>query len=130
MKRFLPAIAACLLLLGAVLAVGPDLSPYVPSIEWFSGKPTRAVIVRETGLTAPLTTAQVEVFQKAPSIGVAVWDQNDTGPNRGPLKPQDKAIIDAAIKQPLPVLVLEYPSGRLVVKPCPDLDGLRKAVGL
>ncbi len=128
MKKALPPIIAVLLLVvGIGLVVRPDLIA-LPGIS----VPTRAVIVHETGVNKPLSPAMVELYAKAPSIGVAVWDRNLLGKNRQPSS-EAKPFLDAAMEKELPVLVLQWPSGGLTVKPCPatfdELGKLLKGIG-
>lgn len=124
MKKFVPLIILTLpLLLGVVLITRPD-------IVSFGASPTQSVIVRETSTGKPLPMSLIELYAKAPSLGVSVWDPDILGKDKQP-SPEAKPFLDAASGKELPVLVLQWPGGGLSVKSCGNMtiDELRKIVG-
>ena len=123
MKKALPVIGLLfLMLLGAGLVARPDL------VTLGVAGPSRAVIIRETAIDKPLTQAMVEVFAKAPSIGVAVWDKDVLGKGKQP-SAEAKPFVDAAQGKELPVLTLQWAGGSVTAQPCPaTFDALRKVV--
>ncbi len=124
MKKALPPIIALLLfVVGVGLIVRPDL------VALPGSAPTRAVIIHETGVNKPLSPVMVELYAKATSIGVAVWDKNLLGKGRQP-SAEAKPFLDKTAGQELPVLVLQWPGGGITVKPCPaTFATLKKEVG-
>jgi len=128
MKKVLPPVVfAVLLLIGVGMMVRPDVVG-----SWVSvGTPQQAVIVRETSVSQPLSIELTELYAKAPSLGVAVWDKDVVGKGKQP-SAVAKPFLDAwiASELELPVIVLRWSGGGLTVKPCPvTLDGLKKEVG-
>lgn len=129
-KPFAWVFCVGLLLAGLGLQYGPAL-PDIPGVSWLwgQGTVTQAVIVHESSVSQPLTPAMVEVLTLAPSIGVAVWDQNILGKGKKP-SPTAQPFLDAAKDKPLPQLVCRWSSGRITSVVCPGtFADLRKAVG-
>jgi hypothetical protein len=127
MKRYaLPAgvvLCLALLLVGLYREFGYLLP--LPTV----GSPTDYVIVYETKLDKPLSQEMVAVLTKAPELGVKVWDQHVTGPDRKP-SPTAQPFLDAAKGHPLPVLLSRWPGGGITVEACPTtVDALKKEVG-
>jgi hypothetical protein len=127
MKKVLPPIAALLLLIvGITLVAKPD---WVPSFT--SGVPERIVILREAAPSQPLSQNMVELFAKAPGLGIDVWDDDILGPGKKPSE-EAKPFLDAytASGKELPVTVSKWPSGKYTVSECPKkLDELQKLTG-
>lgn len=126
MKKILPPIVFLVLLaVGSLLMVKPNI------VSSWGGAvaPTRAVIVRETGESKPLSLELTEVYAKAPSLGVSVWDKDVTGKGKKP-SPEAKPFLDAAGTDGLPKMVFLWPGGSMTVKPCPTtLGALKKEIG-
>lgn len=125
------AVLMVVLLLG-VCAV--RYGPYIPLPDWGGivvpiTSPEAAVIIRETGVTQPLSPALVRLYAMAPAAGAIVIDPNTLGPGKKP-SPKLKPYLDAANGKPLPVLVLRWAGGKLTVEPLPsDFEALKKRIG-
>jgi hypothetical protein len=65
----------------------------------------------------------VEVFAKAPSIGIAVWDQNVLGKGKQPsaeAKPFVEAAVSYVVKgKELPALTEQWVGGSVTARACP-----------
>lgn len=126
-KKVLPPIIVALMLaVGITMIVKPDIIPLGSS-----GTITKAVIVRETGVDKPLSEAWVELFAGAEKLGIPVWDQNVLGKGKKPSE-EAKPFLDAvaASGKELPVLAIQWSSGKITVDSCPTTaDALKKATG-
>jgi len=88
-----------------------------------------AAIVHESGITTPFTKEQTKVFVGASSIGVKVIDKDILGPGKQP-SPALKPYLDAAKDRELPVLVIRYKGGSVVVESVPaTFEALKARVG-
>jgi hypothetical protein len=125
-KKVLPPILIVLFLAtGLVMTTRPDLIPFG------SGALSKAVIVRETSTQKPLSQDMVELYAKAPSLDISVWDANVLGKDKQE-SAEAKPYLDAitASKIDLPVLAKKWINGKITVMPCPTkLDALKKEVG-
>lgn len=132
LKAFGWLVALGLVVSGVAVNWGEPIAGYAGQV-WSSitpvQTPARAVIIHETAASKPLSQAMVEVLAKAPGLGIAVWDKDVLGPGRKPSE-EAKPFLVAAEGKPLPQLVLQWPSGSLTSKACPEtLALLKKEVG-
>jgi hypothetical protein len=115
------AKSACLtiavgLLLGLVVyQYGPAVWRLVPV---GGGQITAVYIVHETGTAKPPSKELVELLAVAPGLGVSPIDIDILGPGKQP-SAELKPILSAVGDRPLPVLVIQYSGGKLVVEALP-----------
>lgn len=115
------AKSACLtiavgLLLGLVVyQYGPAVWRLVPV---GNGEIAAAYIVHESGVSKPPIKELVELLAAAPSVGVSPIDKDILGPGKQP-SAELKPILDAVGDAALPVLVIQYAGGKVMVEPLP-----------